>query len=72
MFKPTTRRRFTAGALAVACAATFAGTAHAADRVKVGINNVVSDVVFHLGVERGIFAAEDWRSISSPSIPGRR
>ena len=35
-----------------------AGTAQAADKVKVGINNVVSDVVFHLGLERGIFAAE--------------
>ncbi|MFG1265534.1 MULTISPECIES: ABC transporter substrate-binding protein [Xanthobacter] len=56
MFRTTTRRLFCAGAFAVAFAA--AGSAQAADKVKVGINNVVSDVVFHLGLERGIFAAE--------------
>lgn len=56
MFRTTTRRLFCAGALAMAFAS--AGTAQAADKVKVGINNVVSDVVFHLGIERGIFKAE--------------
>lgn len=50
----TTRRRFlAAGALAAAFIA--AGPASAADKVRVGINNVISDVVFHLAQERGFF-----------------
>lgn len=50
----TTRRHFlAAGALAAAFIAT--GPASAADTVRVGINNVISDVVFHLAQERGFF-----------------
>ncbi|MFG1345003.1 ABC transporter substrate-binding protein [Xanthobacter autotrophicus DSM 431] len=56
MFKRTTRHLLAAGALAATLAG--AGAAQAADKVKVGINNVISDVVFHLGVERGIFAEQ--------------
>lgn len=53
----TTRRRFlAAGALAAALFTT--ASAHAADKVRVGINNVVSDVVFHLAQERGFFKDE--------------
>lgn len=50
----TTRGRFlAAGALAAAFIA--AAPASAADKVRVGINNVISDVVFHLARERGFF-----------------
>lgn len=50
----TTRRSLlAAGALAAAFLA--AGPAGAADTVRVGINNVISDVVFHLARERGFF-----------------
>lgn len=53
----TTRRRFlAAGALAAALFTTV--SAQAADKVRVGINNVVSDVVFHLAQERGFFKDE--------------
>ncbi|MDI4654910.1 ABC transporter substrate-binding protein [Xanthobacter autotrophicus] len=56
MFLKTTRGLAAAGALAAALFGSAA--AQAADKVKVGINNVVSDVVFHLGVERGFFAEQ--------------
>lgn len=51
-----TRALVAAAALAAGLAG--AGAAQAADTVKVGINNVISDVVFHLAQERGFFAEQ--------------
>lgn len=52
----TTRGLVAVGALAAALLAS--ATANAAEKVRLGINNVISDVVFHIADERGFFAEE--------------
>lgn len=49
------RPRALLAAATLAISLTAGGAAHALDQVKVGVNNVISDVVFHLAKEKGLF-----------------
>ena len=55
------RRMFGALVVAAICGAVFApdaGRAQGTDTVKVGVNKVISDIVFYIAEERGFFAEQ--------------
>jgi NitT/TauT family transport system substrate-binding protein len=53
------RRVFSAVVLIAVCGAMFvpdAGRAQGMETVKVGVNKVISDIVFYIAEERGFFS----------------
>jgi NitT/TauT family transport system substrate-binding protein len=66
------KRHFGGALLLLACLAATGAGAQQLDTVKIGVNNVISDIVFYIAQERGFFAEQKLKAEFIPFDSGPR